>query len=67
MPLTIITMLLSKQFVRIVYFRGAFDSDALIKTSNCLMMYTIGILGISLRDYISSLYIVWKKENLLFL
>lgn len=67
-PLTIITIAISKQLVKIVYFRGAFDSEALIKTSKCLIMYTIGILGISLRDlYIKSLYCLEKGNFVIFM
>lgn len=60
-PLTIITIILSNNIVKLVYFRGVFDIEALSKTTICLIMYLIGITGISIRDlYIKSLYCMEK-------
>lgn len=60
-PLTFATIILSKNIVSLVYFRGAFDIDALNRTSTCLIMYVVGIAGISIRDlYIKSLYCMEK-------
>ena len=62
-PLTLITILFSKNIVRIVYYRGVFDMESLIKTSKCLVMYIIGIAGISIRDlYIKALYCMEKGK-----
>lgn len=63
-PISLLSIFFSKYIVKLVYFRGAFDFDALIKTSNCLKMYIIGITGISIRDlYIKALYCL-EKGNL---
>lgn len=62
-PITIFAIIFSRYIVKFVYFRGFFDEAALVKTTNCLIMYTIGITGISLRDlYIKALY-CWEKGN----
>ncbi len=62
-PITIVFIIFSKEIVKIVYFRGAFDLDSLTKTSLCLKMYIIGIMGISIRDlYIKALYCMEKGK-----
>lgn len=67
-PLTLICILFSKQIVSLVYFRGAFGSESLIKTSNTLVMYFIGIAGISIRDlYIKALYCLEKGKFVIFI
>lgn len=67
-PLTILTIIFSKYIIKFVYFRGAFDSEALIKTSNCMIMYMIGLLGICLRDlYIKALYCLEKGKFVTFI
>ena len=60
-PLTVLVIIFSKTIVSLVYYRGAFDAESLIRTSNCLVMYTIGIAGISIRDlYMKALYCMEK-------
>lgn len=62
-PLTLLTIAFSKEIVKLVYFRGAFDNNSLVMTTNCLKMYIIGIAGISIRDlYIKSLYCMEKGK-----
>lgn len=66
-PITIFIIAFSNIIVRLVYYRGAFDSMALQRTSECLIMYTIGIAGISIRDlYIKALYCLERGKEVIF-
>ena len=57
LPITILFIVFSRDIVKCVYYRGAFDTDALSRTALCLKMYIIGIMGISIRDlYVKALY-----------
>ena len=65
-PITIFIIAFSNIIVRLVYYRGAFDSTALQRTSECLIMYTIGIAGISIRDlYIKALYCLERGREVI--
>lgn len=65
LPLTLFTIFFSQNIVEIVYYRGAFDADALNKTVSCLIMYTVGITGICIRDlYIKALYCMEKGRSI---
>lgn len=67
-PITVLFMIFSKDIVKFVYYRGAFDIDSLNKTSLCLKMYIIGITGISIRDlYIKALYCLEKGKFIIFI
>lgn len=66
-PLTVIIFLFSSSIIRIVYYRGSFDNEALLNTSSCMIMYGIGIAGICLRDlYIKALYCLNKGKIVTF-
>lgn len=49
-PVTIGGYILSRQIVSIIYFRGAFDMDALSVTTSCFQLYIIGLIAFSFRD-----------------
>lgn len=56
----------SKTIVKIVYYRGAFNAEALIETTNSFIMYSIGILAIVIRDlYIKALYCLNKGNKVI--
>jgi putative peptidoglycan lipid II flippase len=52
-PCMIGAMLLSKSIIEILFGRGAFDEQAIIMTSNALFFYSIGMIGMGLRNIIS--------------
>ncbi len=53
MPITIGTLVLSKPIVQLLFARGAFDNNAIILTSESLFYYSIGIIGIGLREVVA--------------
>lgn len=66
--ITMFTLFFSEQIVKIVYFRGAFDDKSLYMTTQCLRMYIIGIVGISIRDlFIKAIYCLDKGKFVLFI
>lgn len=46
-------MIFSKEIVMLIYGRGAFDKFAIAMTSEALFFYSLGVLGIGLRDVLS--------------
>lgn len=67
-PLTIIMLIAARPLVGIVYSRGEFGEESVIRTSLYLSMYIIGIAGISVRDlYIKALYCLEKGKYVTFI
>lgn len=52
-PSTVGLMIFSNQIVMLLYGRGAFDAMAISMTSEALFFYSLGALGIGLRDILS--------------
>jgi putative peptidoglycan lipid II flippase len=52
-PTTIGAMLFAEPVVRLLFGRGAFDIQAITMTSSALFFYSIGMIGIGLRDILS--------------
>lgn len=52
-PATIGSMILAQPLVEFLFGRGAFDERAVIMTKNSLFFYSIGMLGIGLREILS--------------
>ena len=52
-PATVGFMLFASPIVSLLFGRGAFDSDALVLTSYALFFYSIGMIGIGLRDVLT--------------
>jgi len=52
-PITLGAMIFSEPVVRLVFARGAFDEKAISLTSSALFFYSIGMIGIGLRDILS--------------
>lgn len=55
-PASIGTIFFSKQFVELIYGRGAFSSEAVDLTSSALLFYSIGMLAFGLREVLSRVY-----------
>lgn len=52
-PATVGAMIFAKPVVRLLFGRGAFDSQALSMTSYALLFYSIGMVGVGLREVLS--------------
>lgn len=52
-PASIGSILYSSYLVKVLFGRGAFDNDAITLTSSALLFYSIGMIGIGLREILS--------------
>lgn len=50
-PITLITIILSENITSVLFERGEFNSKDSYMTSNSLIFYTIGLIGMALRTY----------------
>lgn len=55
-PATIGSVLFSKELIRILFTRGAFDLNALNLTSAALLFYSMGMVGMGLREILSKVF-----------
>jgi putative peptidoglycan lipid II flippase len=53
LPTTFGAMLLTEPIVKLLFGRGAFDSQAIFMTSDALFFYSIGMIGFGLREVLS--------------
>jgi putative peptidoglycan lipid II flippase len=53
LPITIGTMIFSKQVIILLFGRGAFDYTAIQMTSTALFFYALGMLGFGLREVLA--------------
>lgn len=56
LPITIGTIIFSKEIVSVLFARGAFDSKAIELTSDALLFYSIGTIGYGLREILSRVF-----------
>lgn len=56
MPMTIGAMVLSQPIVRILFQRGAFDARATQMTAIALVFYSVGLIGVGLRDILTKIF-----------
>lgn len=56
LPIIVLTMIFSKEIVRILFGRGAFDEQAIALTSAGLFFYSFGMLGMSLREVVARVF-----------
>ena len=49
-PITVLTLVISKPMVLFLFGRGAFDEEAVSLTSSALFFYSMGMLGMGLRE-----------------
>jgi len=52
-PATVGAMIFAEPVVKLLFGRGAFDSEAISMTSNALFFYSIGMIGYGLREILS--------------
>lgn len=55
-PVSIWSMIFSNQIINFLFGRGAFDSRAIKMTSEALFFYSIGMIGIGLREVLSRVF-----------
>lgn len=55
-PISVGAIVLSNPIVKILFERGAFDSNATNMTSVALMYYSIGLIGFGLRDILGKIF-----------
>ncbi|MBZ4646715.1 MAG: murein biosynthesis integral rane protein MurJ [Clostridia bacterium] len=53
LPATVGAMIFAEPIVRLLFGRGAFDTNAIIMTSYALLFYSIGMIGFGLREILS--------------
>jgi putative peptidoglycan lipid II flippase len=55
-PVTIGTMIFAKPVIKLLFGRGAFDSQAIYMTSYALFFYSIGMVGVGLREIVAKVF-----------
>lgn len=65
LPFVIIMLLQGEHIVQIAFERGAFTHADTIKTAQVLLYYTLGLVFLSLRDYMMKCYLAAKKTKLI--
>ena len=55
-PATMGAMIFAEPVVKLLFGRGAFDSEAISMTSNALFFYSIGMIGFGLREILSKAF-----------
>ncbi|GAA0861364.1 murein biosynthesis integral membrane protein MurJ [Paraclostridium tenue] len=62
-PISVGAIVLAEPVVRIVFERGAFDSDATHMTAVGLACYSVGMIGFGLRDILSKVFYSLKDTK----
>jgi putative peptidoglycan lipid II flippase len=60
-PTTFITYIYSEVIVRLVFSGGAFDETAVLMTAKCLSLYSLGIIGMGLKEIFTK--VLYSMEN----
>lgn len=56
MPISVGAIVLAKPIVKLLFERGQFDETATIMTSVALVMYSVGMVGLGLRDILGKVF-----------
>ncbi|CEN89199.1 murein biosynthesis integral membrane protein MurJ [Paraclostridium sordellii] len=56
LPITVGAIVLCTPIVKLLFERGAFDNNATRMTSSALVFYSIGIIGLGLRDILGKVF-----------
>lgn len=62
-PITLISIIYSKDIVRIIFERGSFDSQSTYMTGIALASYSIGLIGIGFREVLTKAYFSIKDTK----
>ena len=56
LPITVGYMIFAEPIIQLLFGRGEFDSQALSMTSSALFFYSIGLVGVSLREMLCNVF-----------
>lgn len=56
LPATMASMIFAVPIVSVLFGHGAFDTNAILMTSSALMFYSIGMIGLGLREVLSRVF-----------
>lgn len=62
-PITLGTMIFSKEIVELLFKRGEFDRQAMMMTSLSLYFYSIGMIGFALREVIVRIFYAMQDSQ----
>lgn len=62
-PITVGSMIFSKEIIGILFGRGAFNLNALKMTEEALWYYSIGMIGVSLRQLLSGVFYAYQDNK----
>lgn len=62
-PSTVGMIIFSRPIVSLLFGRGAFDYQAVMMTSNALMFYSIGVIGIGVREVLFRVFFALKDTK----
>lgn len=63
LPATIGSIIFAEPIITLLFGRGAFDSKAIAMTSYALVFYSIGMLGIGLREVLSRVFYAYQDTK----
>lgn len=63
LPISVGSIVLSEPVVRVVFERGAFNSESTILTASALSAYSIGMIGFSLREILNKIFYSLKDTK----
>ena len=67
-PCMLFLMFFSDEIIRLLFGRGAFDNSAIVKTSNAMFFYSIGLVAVSINAIlVRALYALQKAKYVSYL
>lgn len=63
LPATIGSIIFAEPIITLLFGRGAFDTEAIAMTSYALVFYSIGMLGIGLREVLSRVFYSYQDTR----
>lgn len=55
-PINVFLFFYSREIIKLFFYRGAFDIEALLRTTDCLEMYSLGLTPFALRCIIEKIF-----------
>lgn len=67
-PISVFSFIFSKNIIQILFMRGNFNEESLVKTNLAFKMYLIGVFAICLREvFLRCLYSLKKNKKVIFI
>ena len=63
LPATIGSIIFAEEIIILLFGRGAFDTDAIAMASYALVFYSIGMLGIGLKEVLSRVFYSYQDTK----